>query len=176
MENIEKWMEKIKHFLFSNNGMCVCIPLLLGWLYKYDMPGIRVIMRWGGTLILKLFSIPTSVITALYQFLSCIYYSNLFVAFSIIWILVMIGYILFVGSKEKDYSYAYMKFRGSIWYQNIFTKIWFKLISTVWYLYKATELSISGDIKLLSVADWICFLFCVTFTFLYMLSTFQRRD
>lgn len=161
MDIITTFFKKGYDFFSKKSAIHIWILFGIGLFYKKQFPGIEKIVNWICQLIVKV--IPLDIIEAVYQFLSEIYgsgftqFATLFAVISGLYLLVkLIINKFFSDGMSED---ILMQYHKSWIVRNIFTRIWFVLITRVWYIYKISELISSGNLRIVGFVDYLC-LFC----------------
>ena len=158
MDSITTFLKKGYDFFSKKGALHIWILFGIGLFYKKQFPGIEKIVSWICKLILMV--IPLDIIEAIYQFLSEIYgsgftqFATLFAGISGLYLLVkLIINKFFSDGMSEDILMQYFK---SWIVRNIFTRIWFVLITRVWYIYKISELISTGDLRIAGFVDYLC--------------------
>lgn len=158
MDIITTFLKKGYDFFSKKSAIHIWILFGIGLFYKKQFPGIEEIVNWICKLIVMV--IPLDIIKAVYQFLSEIYGRG-FVQFTIIFAVISLLYLLVKGIKNKFFNDGIsedilMQYFKSWIVRNVFTQIWFVLITRVWYIYKISELISSGDLRIAGFVDYLC--------------------
>ena len=158
MDSITTFLKKGYDFFSKKGALHIWILFGIWFFYKKQFPGIEKIVSWICKLILMV--IPLDIIEAIYQFLSEIYgsgftqFATLFAGISGLYLLVkLIINKFFSDGMSEDILMQYFK---SWIVRNIFTRIWFVLITRVWYIYKISELISAGDLRIAGFVDYLC--------------------
>ena len=156
--DITAFLKKGYDFFSKKSAIHIWILFGIGFFYKKQFPGIEKIVSWICKLILMV--IPLDIIEAVYQFLSEIYGRG-FTQFMIIFIVISILYLIYKGfqnwfKKDDMPENIWIQYGRSWIVRNIFTRIWFVLITRVWYIYKISELISSGDLRIVGFVDYLC--------------------
>lgn len=132
----------------QKKGRILFLMFLVGSGFKLDIPGIRMLVLWVESL-----CHDKTPILGFHQLGKWVYQSKLFIVVAFIWIILLIA--SYCGEKLSCLQKTGFMRIGS----------WFIII---WIFYKATELLLTTDIILDSCGDWICFLFCCVWSFMYL--------